>query len=321
MRSSKAAAPLHATSRWADVIRRALSIICLLPLAACSAVDEQGLVLVVDKSYVPAVSVTSHDGIDMADGILWWNGRLVMADEGGSALRVWNGHDVSTLCDKSLGMREPEDLVVDNEGNLFFTDDTAGGLWEVDHNGHASMVAGRREGLFSTEGIVLAPSGEILVGDGERHEVFSVTRDGKVSLFIDANRGINKPESMVYGEKGNLYIADNHDDVLYRLTPSMKLERMLEKREGFSPETIWYANHTLYITDSKHGKLSRYTPEEGLATIAAFAGTLHDVCGVTTDEQGQLYVSIQDNKTDQGYVVRIGHDATKDVIPLASQHD
>jgi len=294
---------------------------CVFLLAGCG-VDDHGMILVVDHSYVPAVTVTTSDGITTPDGILWWHGKLIMADEGGRALRVWNhGPDVVTLCDRSLGILEPEDLVVDGEGNLFFTDDTAGGLWEVDRNGHAFVVAGRSKGLFSTEGIALAPSGDILVGDGVRHEVFSVTRDGRVSQFLDANRGITKPESMVYGENGNLYIADNHDDVLYRLTPAKKLERVLENREGFSPETIWFANHVLYITDSKHGKLSRYTPEDGLETMVAFAGKLHDVCGVTTDDQGQLYVSIQDNESDRGYVVKIGHDAAKDVIPLAAQHD
>lgn len=306
---------------FAPVLRSILWVACLVPLGGCG-VDEHGMVLVVDHSYSPAVAVTTHDGVTVPDGILWWRGKLIMADEGGCAIRVWDhGHDAATLCDRSLGILEPEDLVVDDEGNLFFTDDTAGGLWEVDHNGHAFVVAGRNKGLFSTEGIALAPSGEILVGDGVRHEIFSVTRDGTVSLFLAADRGITKPESMVYGEKGNLYIADNHDDVLYRLTPAKKLERVLEKREAFSPETIWYANHVLYITDSKHGKLSRYTPEDGLETIAAFAGRLHDVCGVTTDEQGQLYVSIQDNANDQGYVLRIGHETAKDIIPLASQRN
>ena len=304
--------------KWTATILTACSV---LVLVSCG-LDERGMILVVDHSYVPDVTVTTNDGINTPDGILWWHGKLIMADEGGCAVRVWNhGQDVATLCDRSLGILEPEDLVVDGEGNLFFTDDTAGGLWKIDHTGHASVVAGRGKGLFSTEGIALAPSGDILVGDGVRHEIFSVTEDGKVSQFLDASRGITKPESMVYGEKGNLYIADNHDDVLYRLTPALKLERVIEKRDAFSPETIWYANHTLYITDSKHGKLSRYTPEDGLETIAAFAGRLHDVCGVTTDEQGQLYVSIQDNANDQGYVVRIGHDTRKDVIPLASQHD
>ena len=297
----------------------ALSLACVLLLGACG-LDEHGMVLVVDHSYVPAITATTRDGIDRPDGILWWHGELIMADEGGSALRIWNNaHDVKTLCDASLGIREPEDLVVDNAGNIFFTDDTAGGLYEVDNNGHASVVVSKGKGLFSTEGIALAPSGDILVGDGVRHEVFSVSRNGKISPFLTAARGITKPESMVYDDRGNLYIADNHDDVLYRLTPSMKLERVLENRPDFSPETIWYANHVLYLTDSKNGKLSRYTAENGLEAIAAFAGKLHNVCGITTDDQGLLYVSIQDDADRQGYIVRLGHEFTKDALPLASR--
>jgi sugar lactone lactonase YvrE len=281
-------------------------------------VDEQGMVLVVDHSYRPAIVATNNDGITMPDGILWYRGGLVVADEGGRALRWWNNGHVETLCDSSLGIHEPEDIVADGDGNLFFTDDNVGGLWEVERDGHVRLVAGRNKGLFSTEGIALAPSGDILVGDGVRHQVFSVSRDGKVTQFLDASHGITKPESMVYGEKGTLYIADNQDDILYRLTPAMKLERVLDDREGFSPETIWYAGNVLYITDSKHGKLSRFTPASGLETIAAFAGSLHNVCGVTTDNLGHIYVSIQDHNEDNGYVVEIKRISAKNALSLAT---
>src|SRR5262245_51721432 len=98
---------------------RLMVLLCsVLALEACG-VDEHGMVLVVDHSYVPAVTITTHDGITTPDGILWWHGKLIMADEGGCAVRVWNHGNVTTLCDRSLGILEPEDLVVDGEGNLF----------------------------------------------------------------------------------------------------------------------------------------------------------------------------------------------------------
>src|SRR5678809_1317419 len=159
-------APSRATSRWVEMMmtstRSLLLASCVLVLAGCG-VDDNGMILVVDHSYVPAVAVTTSDGITTPDGILWWHGKLIMADEGGCALRVWNhGHDVVTLCDRSLGILEPEDLVVDTEGNL--TD-------------RALIVTGRSKGLCPPEGNARPPSGHILVGHGVRHEVFSVTRD------------------------------------------------------------------------------------------------------------------------------------------------
>jgi sugar lactone lactonase YvrE len=264
-------------------------------------------VMMTDPAYRATVIATNHDGFDVPDGILWRDGKIIMADEAGGALRNWcDAKDVKTLCDTTLGIQSPEDLVMDKEGNIFFTDDDAGGVWEVDKNGKAFLLAGKEKGLVSTEGIALSPSGAILVGDGTRHQVFSVSRSGDVSVFLGPGYGITKPESMVFDEKGNLYIADNEDQVLYVLTPEMKLQRLIEKREGFSPETIWYSNHVLYITDSSDGKLMRYTPEEGVKTIAVLGGKLSNICGITMDDKGSIYVSIQTNlKRKIGYLLRL----------------
>ncbi|HET6350106.1 MAG TPA: hypothetical protein VFH88_13585 [Candidatus Krumholzibacteria bacterium] len=271
--------------------------------------DQKGMVLMIDTSYHPTMLDSTHNGFTQPDGLLWRQGKLLLADEGGSAVRVWSdAHHVRTLCDSKLGILEPEDLVADGEGNVFFTDDAAGGLWEIDRNGRSFQLAGKDKGLISTEGIVLAPSGDILVGDGEQHQVYRVSRSGNVSVFLGTRYGINKAESMVFDDRGNLYIADNHDQVVYLLTPQMKLQRVLENRTGFSPETIWYADHTLYITDSKNGKLSRYTPENGLQNIAVFGGKLSYVCGITTDDHSNIYVSIQSSFDPKiGYLIKLEH--------------
>ena len=93
---------------------------------------------------------------------------------------------------------------------------------------------------------------------------------------------------------------------MYLLTPDKKLHRPLENIEGFSPETILYSRGVLYITDSSDGKLFRYTPEEGLRTIAVFGGKLAAVSGITTDDNGSIYLSIQTNlKQKLGYVLRL----------------
>ncbi len=288
------------------ISKLAAIFLCVFLMNSCG-LDQKGMVMLTDPDYRATVIATNHDGFEVADGILWRQGKLIMADEAGGALRIWHdAKDVKTLCDTTLGIQSPEDLVMDAEGNIFFTDDDAGGVWEVDKNGKAFLLAGREKGLVSTEGIALSPSGAILVGDGVRHQVFSVSRTGEVTVFLGPGYGITKPESMVFDEKGNLYIADNEDQIVYVLTPEMKLQRLIENREGFSPETIWYANHVLYITDSSHGKLMRYTPEEGVKTIAVLGGKLSNICGITMDDQDGIYVSIQtDLKRKTGYLLRL----------------
>jgi sugar lactone lactonase YvrE len=297
----------HRRTRLKDAFAVMSALGAALGLGACS-LDQEGIVLLTDQRYRVNLIDARDAGFTLADGILWHDGTLVMADEGGHAVRTWSKeHGVKTLCDETLGIREPEDLVMDADGNIFFTDDTAGGVWAVDRTGKAFLLAGAKQGLGPAEGIAIAPWGDLLVGDAVQHRVLRVERSGDVSVFLGPEYGINKPESMVFDRDGNLYIADNEDNVVYLLTPKMKLRRLIEHVPGFSPETITYADRVLYITDSKNGKLSRFTREEGLETIAVFGGKLRYVCGVTTDPNGGIYVSIQGD-LETGYVVHMEHD-------------
>src|SRR5471032_3304120 len=139
--------------------------------------QQAGLVVMTDPSYKARVFLTNATGIVSPEGLLWHKGKLYIADEGGVALEVWSKDGgVKTLLDASFGTESPERLVMDSDENIFFTDDDAGGLWEVDAHGNRRIVAGKDKGLISTKGIALAPDGSLLVGDQEQHEVFRVTK-------------------------------------------------------------------------------------------------------------------------------------------------
>ena len=266
--------------------------------------------IMTDASYKASIFATSKAGFGAPDGLLWRNGKLYLANEGSDALEVWSKADgLKRLADAKLGFLSPEDLVMDKDGNIFFTDDDAGGLWEVDTQGATRLIAGKDKGLISTEGIALAADGSLLVGDGEQHKVFRVTRDGRVAEFLGKEYGITKPESMVFDDKGNLYIADNEDNVLYLLDVTHQLHRIIDRKDSFSPETIYYFKGSLYITDSHNSKLYVYTPNEEIRTIAAFGGQLKNVQGITLDDQGNIFVSVQsDLKHDVGDIIEISKD-------------
>lgn len=281
-------------------------------LTSCG-VQKEGLVIMTDHSYKATLFATNKVGFGSPDGLLWHKGKLYFADEGGVALESWNRNEgLKKLVDAGFGFQSPEDLVIDSQDNIFFTDDDAGGLWEMTAGGTPKIIATKDQGLISTEGIALSPDGSLLVGDGEQHKVFRVTRDGKVSDFLGKDYGITKPESMVFDDRGNLYIADNEDNVLYLLDANRKLHRIIDRNDSFSPETIYFARGSLYITDSHNGKLYIYTPGEELRTIAAFGGQLKNVQGVTVDDQGNIFLSVQsDLKRKVGNVIEISKEETQ----------
>ncbi|MBC8030240.1 MAG: SMP-30/gluconolactonase/LRE family protein [Pyrinomonadaceae bacterium] len=287
----------------------------LFAVTSCKKAPD-GLVLMTDPSYTATVFASNKIGFGAPDGILWNRGKLYLADEGRGALAVWSTNDgMRELVDAQFGIDTPEDLVIDAEGNIFFSDDAAGGVWEVDSAGKQHLLAGKDKGLYSTEGIALAPDGSILVGDADQHQIFRVTKAGEVSVFLGREFGITKPESMTFDDKGNLYIADNEDNVLYLLDKNHQLHRVVDRRDYFSPETIFFANGSLYITDSNAGKLYIYTPNEELKPIATFSGQLGNIQGVTVDEHGEIYVSVQsDLKKNIGYIIKIGKE---EPLPVA----
>ncbi len=293
------------------LFKSAFIVLGLSVMTSCGLAKE-GLVLMTDESYQARVFATNKIGIGSPDGLVWHDGKLYFADEGSDKIEVWSRTEgLKQLADAQLGVLSPEDLVIDAEGNIFFTDDDAGGLWEVDSKGTPRLLAGKDKGLISTEGIALAPDGSLLVGDGEQHKVFRVTRDGTVSEFLGKEAGITKPESMVFDEHANLYIADNEDNILYFLDTDHKLHKLIERRASFSPETIYYWQGSLYITDSKDGKLFVYNAKEELKTIAAFGGQLKNVQGITVDELGKIYLTVQtDLKHKAGTVIEISKEGS-----------
>jgi sugar lactone lactonase YvrE len=279
----------------------------LLALAACGPLDQQAMVMTLEPGWTAELAASEKDGFGSPDGLLWVDGILYVADEGGSAVRAWRpGSRPTTLADAKAGLASPEDLVRDSAGNLYFTDDTRGGLWRTDPGGRTTALVDPRRGLPSTEGLALSPDGDLIVGDAPGHRIVKVAPDGKVSVLVGADKHIAKPESFAFDDKGNLYIADNRENVLYLLAADGTLHRAIADRADFSPESLRFAGGVLFITDSDHGKLFRYTPEDGLNVVALLGGTFANIQGIAADGNGALYLSIQsDLKARKGYILKL----------------
>jgi sugar lactone lactonase YvrE len=286
---------------------RLLPFALALALAGCGKLDQEAMVLTVEPGWNAEVAASDRDGFASPDGLLWADGILYVADEGGSAVRAWRpGARLALLADARAGLASPEDLVRDSAGNVYFTDDTRGGLWRTDKAGRTAALVPPERGLPSTEGLGLSPSGDLVVGDSPGHRVLKVGPDGKVSVLVAPDKNIAKPESFAFDDRGNLYIADNRDNVLYLLSPDGRLHKAIADRPGFSPESLRFSAGTLFITDSDNGKLFRYTPDDGLNVVAVFGGSLANVQGIAADERGDLYLSVQsDLKGRKGYILKL----------------
>ncbi|MGA9581404.1 MAG: hypothetical protein WBR13_05485 [Allosphingosinicella sp.] len=294
-------------SAGTERMRRLTLLALTLALAGCGKLDQEAMVLTVEPGWTAQMVASEKDGFDSPDGLLWADGTLFVADEGGSAVRAWRpGTRPALLADSRAGLASPEDLVRDSAGNVYFTDDTRGGLWRIDTAGRTTAVVAPGRELPSTEGLGLSPDGDLVVGDAPGHRVLKVRPNGTYSVLIGPEKNIAKPESFAFDDSGNLYIADNRDNVLYLLRPDGRLHRAVADRPGFSPESLRFAGGALFITDSENGKLFRYTPDDGLTVVAIFGGTLANIQGIASDENGALYISVQsDLEGRKGYILKL----------------
>ena len=281
----------------------AATLAILLASAACTN-NADGGVVVFDENYT-AETIGRISGVPSSpDGLAWHEGSLYVADEGGSAVRKLGPRGWETLADARSGIMSPEDIVVDADGRIFFTDDSAGGLWTVTDGG-AKLVTEAGFGNTPTEGLGIASSGQLLVGNTRSRRVGVVDPAAGGPRGDLANFEIGKPESIAVGSDGTTWVADNEADLLYKFAPGAPGPIKLSW-PGVSPESIALAGQTLWMTDSYNGKVYRLQGNERLETVALFAGKLNNVSGITSDPAGSIYVSIQtDLKAREGTIVAL----------------
>jgi sugar lactone lactonase YvrE len=280
-------------------------VLCIGPM-----VHRRGGLLLTDPLAKAELWSPVSQGLGAVDGIVCRGDSFFFCNEGAGAVQMWHpAEGLVTLCDRRSGIRSPEDLVVASDGSIFFTDDDAGGVWLIDPDRQVRLVAGKEQGLVSTEGIALSSDGTLLVGDGQLHRLYRVTRHGEVSIVLDGT--VAKPESLAFDEQGNLFVADNLANKIYQLDSQGRLRVLATTDDGIaSPESLCYAQGTLYITDPRAGRIYGYNlradnPRAGITAIAALAGKLKNVQGITVDHQGSLMVTVQDLKRGSGIVVRV----------------
>ncbi len=273
-------------------------------LAGCSPDADKAATVLYDPGYTIEIVLDNADGITSPDGLWWHDNALYIADEGGSAIRRWDGKVVETLADGSSGIASPEDLVVDAKGQVWFTDDTSGGLWFVTSKG-ALRVAGS-EAITESEGIALLADGSVWVGDGKRAAVAAFPKDGSGPIPVIKDWQVAKPESMARMTDNTLWLADNREDRLIRFGSDGGAREWLLP-DDLSPESIAAAGDTLWITDSHNGRLYRLDSKTGKTeTVAAFLADFANINGLTIDPAGAVYISIQsDLDAGKGYIVRL----------------
>jgi gluconolactonase len=184
-----------------------------------------------------------------------WNGGLAQVSGGKRAVLVNRSPAGETL-------QAPNDLVLRQDGNIYFTDTT----WGARPGAHAPTAvyrlspAGVLSVAFATDmpnGVALSPDGRTLyVGSDARDRLWRLplADDGSVGHaepFAAAVGKLHVPDGICVDERGRVYVANNSQDVsaLLAFTPEGRYAGRLSLPVPPSNCTFGGADRrTLYIT-------------------------------------------------------------------------
>lgn len=241
------------------------------------AVDAQGNLHVVDASLNRILKITPDGDFS----------RIAGTDFGG-----FSGDDGPAI---EASLTFPDDLVIDRNGNIFFSDSGNAVIRKIDTNGIITTFANE---VIVPFGLALDPEGNIFVADGGGHQIIKILpTGGKVVIAgtgIPGSSGdggpateakLSGPIDVAFDTKGNLFISERNNHKIRKIAPDGTISAVAGKgTAGFSgdggpateaelntPFGILVDNEdNLLIADSRNNRIRKI--DMATENISTFAG-------------------------------------------------
>ena len=249
------------------------------------------------------ITVDSQGNLYVADS---GNHRIRRIDPQGNVTTI-AGSGTAAIVDGlglSASFNFPRALVVDDDGNIFVSDNNI--VRAIDVNRNVTSIAGNGVTGFAdgigviarfqqNAGITLDNDGNIILVDGANDRIRFIDRvSGNVSTiagfgpgFADGN-GANalflNPEDAVVDSNGDIFIVDGSNDRIRRIDPQGNVTTFAGGAENFAdgngtdarfnnPRGIAIdAQGNLYISDTGNGAIRRISPNGDVITLAGGNG-------------------------------------------------
>ena len=196
------------------------------------------------------------------------NGQLIVAENGLAQILDFAPDGSWTVVAESFNkkpFRGPNDLILDRQGNCYFTDPKGstlekpvGRVFRVGVDGVISVFA---VGLAFPNGICLSADEETLyVAETftRRIHAFTLNPDGSAdnrSLYAQMEGGVG-PDGMDFGADGNLYVAHYGKGAVAVIAPTGEVITELAL-PGKNPTNVAFREDSLYVTETETGAVYR----------------------------------------------------------------
>ena len=192
-----------------------------------------------------------------------------------------------------------EGPVADAQGNITFSDITAGRIYRWATSGHVSVFV---SGLQSPNGLALTHEGVLVACEGGAGRLVTIDAQGNVMPLIASYNGkrFNAPNDLWIDAQGGIYFTDpvyqatlvQDGEYVYYLSPDHgQVTRVISDMVRPNGIVGTSDGKTLYVADHGAGKTYAYTITSAgvLAEKRLFAANGSD--GMTLDKSGHVYLT------------------------------
>ncbi len=208
----------------------------------------------------------------------------------------------------------PESLAVDGQGNLYASLGFIGKVVKITPSGQQQQppVASLDVGAGFLTGLAFDPGGNLYVADATFEAspppgVFRIGANGAVTRVATLPREGSFPNGLAFHD-GYLYISDSSLGVIWRLAPGGTPDVWLEDTTLLAPKVstgigangLAFWRGSLYVSVADSGTIVRVPltggGNAGTPVVVAQAPLLRTADGIAFDMQGNLYVTVNDNR-------------------------
>jgi sugar lactone lactonase YvrE len=215
------------------------------------------------------------------------NGDIYFGDFANNALNVLRS-DATRPVAVATGLKEPEGIVVTQDGALIVAEQGANRLTEVDPRTGSKKVLRQlvnNTGKDGVDGLGLDPAtGDVLVPDSPNGRLLRLSRDGSKLQTIAG--GFVRPTGAAVEPGGSIVVADEFGNAVYRL--SANGDRTLLAHIFQPDDVVVGADGTIYANSLK-GEIVSIDPASGRVRVLASGLKLPH--GLAVDPTGNLVIA------------------------------